>query len=319
MMIYLSGADHFRLRLRERARAAEFQQTYPGCEERIFDGRDSAESVVPDLQEVLSGGLFAIPRVIFIRHIELYDEKLCEALIDTFSRAVTEDTLVVASAEPTGRAKKGNPLQHWLTKNAQTEEVNILTGRALTESILEILRDINPKVKLESRAVESLAFRTGGATGHIYHDLLKLVLATGGQTITEADVRNLVEEPAGESVSFVLLDAIVRGNREQAVSLLRQEGASDDAVFKLLGLFAWQVRQALMVRDEYERGVTSPDAIAVTIGAKPFSVRKLMPLIPKLSLERLKRSMAYLSDLDRGMKTGQIRPGVALDLFVWKF
>ncbi len=65
--------------------------------------------------------------------------------------------------------------------------------------------------------------------------------------------------------------------------------------------------------------MTSPDAIAAAIGAKPFSVKKLMPLIPKLSLERLKRSLAYLSDLDREMKTGQIRPGVALDLFVWKF
>lgn len=319
MMTYLTGTDHFRLRLRERRLATEFQAAHPGAEEQIFDGRDPNERLVPDLQEILSGGLFAVPRIILLRHVELFDEKLCEALIALFAQTIADDVLVVVSAEPSGRAKKGNALQTWSAKHAAIEEVNILTGRALSQSIIDMLQDIDTAAKMEPRAVESLALRTGGATGHIYHDLLKLVLVSKGEMITDADVRDLVLEPAGESVSFLLLDQIVRGNREQAVSLLRQEGATDDAVFKLLGLFAWQVRQAIMVRDEYERGSTSPETIAAAIGAKPFSVRKLMPLISKLPLDRLKRSLAHLSDLDRGMKTGQIRPGVALDLFVWKF
>lgn len=319
MFRFLHGTDHYRLRLRERSLAKDFYGANQGATERVFDGREVTKSLLSDLQESLSGGLFSSPRVVFIRHVELFDEKIGAAIVLLLRQSLPEEVFVIASAEPTGRAKKGNALQTWLLKNAVVETVDILSGRPLSQSIIEILRGIDPDITIEPRAVESLALRTGGVTGYIYHDLLKLVLAVRGKTITDADVRNLIEEPAGESVSFALLDAIVRGNREQAVSLLRQEERDDDAVFKLLGLFAWQVRQALQVRDEYDRGMTSPDAIAIAIGAKSFSVKKLMPLIPRLSLERLKRSLAYLSDLDREMKTGQIRPGVALDLFVWKF
>lgn len=319
MMFYLFGNDHFRLRLRERALATEFQTAHPSSEEQVFDGRDTDNQMLARIQESLSGGLFARPRVILIRHAELFDEKLCEAIVGILIQSIPEEVCVIASAEPSGRAKKGNDLQLWLSKNAKTEEVNILAGQALIQSIKDLLRDIDPQATIEPRAVESLAFRTAGATGFIYHDLLKLVLAVKGEKITEEHVRNLVEEPAGESVSFILLEQIVRGNREQAVALLRREESNEDAVFKLLGLFAWQMRQALMVRDEYDRGTTSADSIAVAIGAKPFSVRKLLPLIPKLSLTRLKRSLAYLADLDREIKTGQTRPGVALDLFIWKF
>lgn len=319
MMLYLTGNDHFRLRLRERALAEEFQASHPGCEERVFDGRDADDRILSKLQESVSGGLFASPRVMFVRHIELFDEKLCGAIVDILGQTVPEEVCILASAEPSGRMKKGNALQNWFAKNAETEEIGILVGQALSRSIIEMLGSIDPKARMEPRAIELLALRTAGATGYVYHDLLKLALATEGRAITEADVHTLIEEPAGESVSFTLLDQIVRGNREQAVSLLRQEESNEDAVFKLLGLFAWQVRQALMVRDEYDRGLTSPDSIAAAIGAKPFSVRKLLPLIPKLPLARLKRSLAYLSDLDREIKTGQTRPGVALDLFIWKF
>lgn len=318
-MRFLTGTDSFRLRLRERALAADFRDAHPECTERVFDGRDVHEGLLTVLRETLSGGLFAAPRSIVIRHVELFDDQLSKAIVGLLSPTVPEDVLIVASVEPIGRAKKGNVLQVWLTKQAEVEEVNTLTGRALTQSILDMLHSIDAEAVIDPRALESLANRTAGATGYIHNNLLKLALLAGGRAITEVDVLTLTEEPVGESVSFAMLDALVRGNRERAITLLRQEETSDDVIFKLLGLFAWQVRQALMVRDEYDRGVTSPETIAATIGAKPFSVRKLMPLIPRLSLARLKRSLAYLSDLDRGLKTGQTRPGVALDLFVWKF
>lgn len=319
MLTYLFGTDHFRLRLRERAIFSFFQSAHPECEEMIFDGRDTDDRMLSKLQEGLSGGLFARPRTIFIRHAELFDEKQCKAIIEIVARELPADVCLIASVEPTGRAKKGNALQLWLMENAKQEEVNVLTGRALTLSIIEILDSIDSKAKIEPSAVDLLALRSAGATGFLYHDLLKLALSSEGRMITTADVRSLTEYQNSESFSFALLEKIVRGNREQAISLLRQEEKDSDAVFKLLGLFAWQVRQALMVRDEYDRGMTSPDSIAATIGAKPFSVRKLLPLIERLSLARLKRSLAYLSDLDREIKTGQIRPGVARDLFIWKF
>ncbi len=318
MLTYLSGTDHFRLRRRERELGAHFQATHSGSDEWIFDGRELEPRFISTLQECLSGGLFQTPTKIFIRHVELFDEKTSEAVVSIFERGIKE-TLIVASAEPTGRAKKGNALQQWLSKHVATEVIDVLTGRALTQSINEVLKSIEPQVAIDSRAAELLALRTAGETGRLYHDLLKLVLASKEGKITEAQVQGLIEEPAGESVAFTLLDAIVRGNRERAVALLRQEESSDDAVFKLLGLFAWQVRQAIMVRDEYDRGVTSPDVIAAAVGAKPFSVRKLMPIIPRLPLDRLKRAIAYLADLDQEIKTGQTRPGVALDLFIWKF
>lgn len=319
MLRFLTGTDHYRIRLRERALAKDFSAAYPGTEELILDGRDAALGILSRLNEGLSGGLFARPRVIAIRHVELFDEELSQGIIKELDRTLPEDALVIASAEPAGRAKKGNALQGWLTKEAEVETVDILAGRALIQSIMDILHGIDPAATIESRAIESLAIRTAGATGHIYHALLKLVLITKGKLITDADVRSIIDEQDGESVSFALLDAVVRGDRSRAISLFRREETDTDALFRLLGLFAWQIRQAIQVRDEYERGMVSADSIAAAIGAKPFSVKKLMPLISKLPLSRLKHALAALSDLDCGMKTGQVRPGVGLDLFIWKF
>lgn len=319
MLIFLSGNDHFRLRLRECSLVADFKVKYPEAVEQIFDGRDNESGLLSKLQESLIGGLFATPRTILIRHVELYEEKVAAAVVEQLSRELSADVIVIASAEPEGRVKKGNVLQAWLAKNAQTETLDTLTGRVLHQSIVDILHDIDSTAQIAPHAVELLAIRTGGASGHIYHTLLKLVLVAGGRSITEDMVRSFIKEPAGESVAFTLLDALVHGQRERAVSLLRQEGANNDAVFQLLGLFAWQVRQALMVRGEYDRGTTSPDTIATAIGAKPFSVKKLLPLISKLPLSRLKRALAMIADIDHDLKTGQARPGVALDLFVWKF
>jgi len=48
-------------------------------------------------------------------------------------------------------------------------------------------------------------------------------------------------------------------------------------------------------------------------------VQKALATIEHFPLPRLKRGLAFLSNIDTDLKQGKADPEVSLDLFVWKF
>lgn len=319
MISFLNGSDMFRLGRREQELVQAFYHGQENGEEWTIDFRDPEIKPLEILSQALAPSLFAPVKLFRLRHVELLPEPIAEKFFKTLSLANLDGLEIIATAETGGRAKKKNILEEWLAKKGKTETFTSLSGAALLAEAENILKVIDPSIKIEKRALTLLIERNGGRSGFLYCDLWKLALAFPGREITVADVAALTTEPERESVAFALLDALVRGDRERALVLLREEITDDSEIFRLLGLFAWQLRLALMVRDEYDRGTTSGEKIAANINAKPFAVKKLLLLLPRLTMIRLKHAFTHLATLDRQLKSGEAVPGAALDLFVWKF
>lgn len=317
MLYFFSGNDWFRMHEATQRLRDEFLTQQEDAEAYTFRAEDFPEklSLVRDL---LSGGLFRTPVSIAISLNDDISDLVKAEFQKILQPAETEQTslvMVTTSLKP----KKGDFFWKWLSQVATTEIYNHLDGAELSVYTEKLLHQIDPHKKLEKNAQHQLLLNTHGESGRVFHELTKLSLLVDGTTITLGDVTSCSEEPL-ESDVFGALDALVRGERERAIALLRKEEKLGVPVERTLGLLAWQLRRLIEIQELYESGVKTSGAIAKELGMKSdFTVRKVLPRLSLFPLTRLKRGMTLLADLDSALKTGAATPGVGLDLFVWKF
>lgn len=320
MIYFLFGEDHFRLRERERELAMEFVACFPQAERAVFALDEDNTDLLGQIRERLSGGLFASPVILRVHEIALLPEGAIEALEDILEAVTSaDDQLVIVSQ--TGKTRKSSALMKWLAKKAQTETFvpfDEKNTRVFLEWGAKYFKKQYPEVSIDPAALSLLVERVQGQTGVLAQELSKLVAYTSGKSITKADVELFTTEPL-ESDAFQALDALVSGKRDQAIALFRREERSSVPVQKTLGLCAWQIRRLLEVAELAGQGKRDALAIARELKSAPYPIQKILPKISRFPLDRLKRGMALLADLDLGIRSGRMEPGVALDLFVWKF
>ena len=132
------------------------------------------------------------------------------------------------------------------------------------------------------------------------------------------DIEALLVAPTENNI-FIALDALGRGDQKRALLLFRTETQKGDGVYPVLSMCAWQIRRLIAIREAYDRGIRRPGDIASATKLPPFTVQKAMATIEHLTLTRLKKSLALLSDIDTALKQGKADPEASLDIFVWKF
>lgn len=317
MLYFFSGNDWFRREREVRKLREDFVAHFREAHTHVFSSEDFPTKFSL-LRDLLSGGLFTTPTSIVIRLDEELIESAKNELRQIVERALSQETgLVIVTTQ--GKAKKSDALFGWLFEKATTKTIDRLEGIALEKYAGELLKDIDPKQTIEKEAMHQLLLNTRGESGLLFYELGKLSLYCEEKMITLADVKELSREPLQSEV-FGALDALVRGNREQATTLLRKEEKMGVPAERTLGLMAWQLRRLIEIQELFQSGTKTAPGIAKELGMKSdFTVRKALPQLSLFPLTRLKRGMSLLADLDLATKTGAANPGVGLDLFIWKF
>lgn len=318
MLFLLSGTDTFRMLERSKSLERDFLQSHPAGQKfalNIDENWDEAARSL--LVSTLSPGLFATPYVIAIRGAETLDDKGGEWLADTLARK-SDLVLVVLTIVLGGKKKLPKWWNALLKKgDVKAEVCGELTSGECAKYIDSVLATLDPELVIEPRAKTWLVEALSGDTGRLTQELTRLALSAHKQMITLAQVTETIT-PTREVVTFQALDALVRGERARAIALFRQEETEPDAPFALLGLCAWQVRRLIAIKELAEMGKTAAD-IARELKTSPYPIQKTLPLVSRFSFPRLRRALILLADFDQALKTGRLQPGVALDLFVWKF
>lgn len=316
MMYLLSGTDRYRLAQRRQALEAEFWSAHPEGERFTFDFEEAWDERAQTLlsSALASGGLFATPHLVLIRGMETLDERggerLAAALLDT-DESVTAVLVYVLPPR-----KKLPAWWQSLAKQGAHEALTVLASGESEALIEAVARAVGARIDAAAKRYLAQAFPAD--LGRLERETERLALSAPDGAITLELARSGVMLPREENV-FAALDALIRGDRPRAIALFRQEETEPEAPFALLGLCAWQVRRLIAIKELAEREKLPAAAIAKELKTSPYPIQKTLPLLPKLSFERLRQAFALLADLDRSIKTGRIRPGVALDLFVWKF
>lgn len=319
MIFLLAGTDYFRLQERVQALEQAFLNSSPQAKKLAFDCEEAwGESERALLTSSLSMGLFATPYCIVVRGAEVFEEK--EGI--AFSRMITAhdpSMTIVVTARFTGKQK----LPKWWTalgkQNGVTQEMfSEMNAGEQKQYLDDFLKRFDSQLSIEPRAKQFLLSSFAHDSGRLIQEVKRLALETTEKNITLAQAL-AGRGPSMESATFAALDALIQGNRARAIALFRQEEREADAPFALLGLCAWQVRRLIAIKELTEQEKMSIPAIAKELKTSSYPIQKTLPLLPRLSFDRLRRALMLLADFDQALKTGRMRPGVALDLFVWKF
>ncbi len=182
----------------------------------------------------------------------------------------------------------------------------------------KLFAERNAMVTLSLPALRALILECGTNMYRLENEIAKLAFLKSEGNISEGELRELVSFAPGGTV-FEALDLIVSGRRDGAIQLFARELGKGEDAFRILGSCAWQMRLLVSVRDAYDRGIRQSQAIANQTGMKEYSVRKCLSAIAKLPMDRLKKSFAFLAEADARIKTGALRPDLAVYLFVAKF
>lgn len=322
MIQYLSGESEYFVRQRERKLRADFSAHQSEAPVHIFDFDLSFEEERQwnGFREAVQTGLFSEQKLIVVRNVlknDIFSEKVLKALES--QKELWTDTAITLLFSETGKTKKANSLATWLSKKAE----RILLPEKLSQQAgerfaLDLFAESGTKAMLSLPALRSLILECGSDMYRLENELAKLSFLKQEGEILEGDVRDFISFAPGGTV-FEALDLIVSGRRDGAIRLFARELGKGEDAFRILGSCAWQMRLLVSVRDAYDHGIRQSQAIADRTGMKEYSVRKCLSAIAKLPMDRLKQSFAFLAEADARIKTGALRPDLAIYLFVAKF
>lgn len=170
--------------------------------------------------------------------------------------------------------------------------------------------------RIEPAAVAALALVIGDDLRRADNELAKLAAYVGdGETITEADVAALTPY-VPEADVFKMVDALANGRGGVALDLLHKlMREKDQDAFKLFGMIVRQFRMLLQAREHLDSGGSAGD-LARVLKCHPYTAKKVGEQVRSFAFDDLQRVYRRLQDADFRMKTGQIAPELALDLFV---
>lgn len=169
--------------------------------------------------------------------------------------------------------------------------------------------------QIQPRAAHELASFVGGNLRLLDGELEKLTVYVDGQRpIGIEDVRLLVPY-VHEANIFEMTDALGRRDGPRASRLLHRMLDDGNEPLYLLTMIVRQFRIMIQVKDLAERGV-HPTDIPAHLGMNPFVARKGLSQAAKFSRRQLAAIYRKLWETDLSIKTGQMEPELALDLFV---
>ncbi|MBC8100555.1 MAG: DNA polymerase III subunit delta [Armatimonadetes bacterium] len=213
--------------------------------------------------------------------------------------ALAENNKLVqlAGSAPNGYIKNfavPKDLAAWLTQRAQSE-YNAL---------------------LQPSAAFALAAVIGDDLRRADNELFKLVCyVLPGQPITEPDVAALTPYVAEANI-FKMTDALAEGNGKAALQLLhRLLQEKDNDPFSLFGMIIRQFRLLLLAKEHLTTGGGAGNLAAV-LKVQPFAAQTFARQSRAFSVVQLEHIYRTLGDYDFKMKTGQLKPELALDLLV---
>jgi len=296
MIIFYHGTDIYRLRQAVRALGPATSTLQANEPDDIIE-----------LERTLKyPSFFSEQKRIILRGI-LANAEIADTVHDLFAQhdvARLSDIMVIACQEgPSGReSASAKKLTAYLQKNsAQTTEFLPLQGIQLTHWINEFC--FQRARTIEPVAASLVSGRASHDSWVLANELEKLCAYSDG--IITADMVRLLVPAIREQDEFALSNALIAGNKRDAIAALWTRLRQGAAGQLLLGALAYATRTVLAVGDLAARR-TPAGVIAKTLGLAPFVVTKTLTTISGRDLKKVAHTHTALAALDRNTKEGHV-------------
>ena len=145
-------------------------------------------------------------------------------------------------------------------------------------------------------------------------EIEKLLNYCNEKEIEKNDIYLLVKSKVDMNI-FNLIDSISSKNKNKAILLLNkqiEEGLNENYI---LTMFVYQFRNLIRIKSLLSQGLNNNEIISQT-KMHPYVVQKSIDQCRKFEIENLKKIYQKLFDADLAIKSGKIKPRLALDLLV---
>lgn len=262
---------------------------------RVAWGDDDEARVRDAFDAMASRGLFGGGATVVVRRVEAMRGPV-EALVEaTVADDRYEGRLVLVGGAVDRRKRWYGAAR---ARAAEIVCAPVTDGRDARTWIERLAAD--RRVRLSSDAVLELTERCGMDLAVLETEIEKLAVADLPQPIDRETVGRLVASVRTHAVEE-LTDRLARGDGTGALRVLRQLLAADEPPLRIVGFLAANLRRALHVAEEQERG-GSVETIAGRLGMPDWLVRRQLGRGPAA---RLERALTVLADLDLALKSSR--------------
>lgn len=202
-----------------------------------------------------------------------------------------------------------------LKKVANIKKIEQMTEQEMQKWIHQYLNQSFKEIKQD--ALEALIQLTGIHYRMIKQELDKLLLFVGDRpTINKEDVQTIVNRSLEQNV-FLLTDYIQKGQKSQAISLVKDLIQLKEEPIKLLALITSNYRLYYQSKILNQKGY-SGQQIAKTVGVHPYRVKLALNQARKYDLETLLTIIDVCAETDYQLKSSYMDKVLILELFIMK-
>ncbi len=206
-----------------------------------------------------------------------------------------------------------------LKKKVKTYDFDKLDRAALSAFILKRFKEAKREVGKDiiNYIIEESGYfnkETEYRLFNLENDIKKILAYRSEGPLLPEDIASVLH---GDEDTFIFnfLDCITGNRKDTAFSMLDGILTSGGDVFSLVGLLINQFELILDIKELQMEGAT-PGQIGSTLKIHEFRIKKALGFASKVTVDKIKKILVQLYEIDRNVKTGTLEPRLALELFI---
>ena len=176
---------------------------------------------------------------------------------------------------------------------------------------------VNIKDSVLRMMVDLSGYKNRESDYHIYNlvnDIEKAVAHSNGSEVREEDISFSINGDM-DTYMFDFIDAVSTNHKEKAFTIMHNMLTSGAAVFSIIGMIASQIELMVQVKELRESPMNLME-ISKKLKIHEFRVKKAAAYGDRFSLEKLKKVLSSIYDVDKDIKMGNLDAKIALELFI---
>jgi len=342
MIIFIFGEDDFRSKEKVKQLKEKFLRDVDPSGNSLVVIRGNEASIKEINEKCGASSLFCSKRMVVVEDL-FSNTPVLEQAVDYFrdkEEKGSEDIVVFQDSRIKTKRKKGQKTPLFLDDSGREKTLNkkaqklfdFLSSQQYVQEFAslsdpEAVQWIQNRVdsrggKISNKNAQLLLGMTGGDLWQLHWEIEKLIHYKQGQISSlqvEIEARDIEAVTTGlfNQDIFALTDAVGSKNPGLALRLLEEQLLSGVSEHFLLNMIIRQVKILLQIRQALDSGYGSGQ-IAGQVKLHPFVVQKSISQVRGFSLDRLKKALNRLVEIDSELKTGQGEAKSMLDLFLLK-
>ena len=272
----------------------------------FYQGKNTNPKELIDLAETMP--FFADHRLILVEDSGFFKSG-ADDLAEYMEHVPDTTTFVFVETEVDKRSRMYKALKN----HGRIVEFAAQNQELLTRWMLGRLKRENKNIT--KAAMQEFFDRVGTDMGTLDREMEKLICYCMDRDVIELPDVEAVCPQAVTNRVFDMVSAIVECRRKDALEMYYDLLALKEPPLRILFLITRQYNILMQLKDLRRKGMNN-SAMAKAAGIPPFAVSKSLGQASRLSIDSIKKILAYSVEMEEAVKTGQMNEQIAVELVI---